>query len=299
MLSRAFRLTIVIGVLITGILFVPTKDGLLLLTSIFDVQKLSSAYRQGHSGTSISFEPSRYSPVEIFSHDLALSTAEKTTSPGNNFLLRGRHASILAQSVSFPASNECIVHASAQTFSQRSGAYAALKSSIPDDGVRWSYVLLHEQAHCLWNPTLIAENYLLLNRKNVDIYSARPYFLSQYLGEAYADAYALSILLIEKPEQSRGLSDAVGNWRAATTTQKMHHRTIATIAFTQDEISKRNLEIKNFQQMHAFVLKMAMRGMYYWLLDQGVSTDDASNEVQLMQDIMKTRYALSELTKAL
>jgi len=293
MLKHIRTVLIIFASALPIIAIAPTREGFDLVKALYTTKKLTSKYTN-EVDMEITFKPTRFSPVSIFSANLAEKALGSISETGNHTSPTLAHSSALAQSITFPASKRCDIYASAQTFEQQTGAYAQLKSSIADDQLRWTYVLLHEQAHCLWNAALVAENFLLLEQKTKDIYSSREYYLAQHLGEAYADAYALTVLLQKRPDTSEGLATMLANWRNATTTAKMPHRTIATLALTETSITEQQNEIQNFTQMHAFASKISIAGMYHWLLDQGISHEIAREDVERMQKIIESKYKVLE-----
>jgi hypothetical protein len=270
-------------VIFSALLCAPTNKGLPLLLAIYDIHnimKLSGTEKENINVTTI---PTRYSFASVASQEIAITAIESSNKEwhGNaiDLAMIQSHKPQVAQAISAGSGTNCEIYASAQSFDEDTGANYKLSQAIPDVRMRWNYILLHERAHCFWNGAVEMENYIKKNFPEKNVYVSRPYFLAQYLGEAYADAYAILTLHVAYPEQAELLAEEIARWRYETTTPGIIHRTPATAISTINYIKKtKNLIFKDYAEIHEVAILSSMTGLYYWLKEQKISDEEAISQ---------------------
>lgn len=262
---------------VTAGLFVPTPDGVTLLRATGAVETMVHDSRIFDPALKVAFEPSRYSAASIIRHSLAFDAARdpdpaNPNDPARLLALEAHEASALH---AINLADYCVVRASAQALHAALTPPQLLLAAVRDDMLAWKFILLHETAHCYWNPGLAIESAADAATRRAEMRKT-----AKAMGEAYADAYALLALQRHDPEAARLLAASLTRWRQLSTRKGMPHRAGAFLdapALTQPDPSAP--AATGFAQLRETAVTAALAAAVKWAVEQGTSADDAAADI--------------------
>ena len=217
-----------------GFLLAPTSSGEALQRSMLDARQRIGSIEAGIDfahGTGWRFAPTRDSILAIARAEAGLVWYRHA--PGLSEARRAAHIEGMSRGVThavkFDEAQPCLVKVSAQALEAPQGATAQLIAAIGrDEALR--YLLLHEYAHCQFNPLLAlarAERDAAHPKEGAGVSGAvatppgalPSRALVERFAESYADAWAVLALWMSaapaEREAMRPVIDSIAAWRGA------------------------------------------------------------------------------------
>lgn len=267
----------------------PSSDGRELLEARRAVLQLLATPELRHPDALIAIEATRYSPAAVAGQALAawsLSVQHDGSEAAKDefvqALVAGHNAgAIQAIAPGYIAADDvCLVRASAQALGV-DPVVQGLADAAPSRPQLWEYVLLHEAAHCQWDPHTALVQAKAMGELPPEIRLALPK-LARHLSEAYADVYAMTMLLQSRGDSALPTISAVVRWRALSNAPNGAHQTTAAIAALEARIKDAPLPA-TWEATHALVRDSAVDGAKAWLRADGVSATEAEQWIAVLR----------------
>jgi hypothetical protein len=293
---KSFRLPVAFAVAVACALTLgmtrATVPGTELRSAAAAVQRELSSTGAVAPYTLIRIDIVRDTPASIAINDLAMSLADmQANGSGANQYLSNHHRRAV-QAIAMGPGHECRIVASAQAFDDRTTSIGALLTYTPNTNAAWTYALLHEAAHCSWNPALRMTQYLTTHRRDIDNPAARAllFDLAQEIGEGYADSYAVFMLRRGDLKASTAMPTMISSWRRDTSTARAVHHTTASLACASTVALEAVRAGTQYEGIHEKALMCSLLSAREWLTANRIEHEDGERYIALvasMADIPK------------